>query len=414
MIRSDQQPNGSNPTPELLSPIESPIESNSAPQNVSHRNTNPPIIEAEIVEPMVPESWSRHQPVQPQTAPALPPCPNCGTPRDRDSRFCVACSAPLETAAEDASVVRSQPLPEHHFRCENCGSEVNTSQDQVSYRCPFCDSNYVVELPKKSVNDHPPEFIIGFAVTSEKAAELFYQWMKQNSWFRPGDLSARAIMDKQRGVYLPFWHFSMGAESRWRARIGEYWYRTETYTVTNAKGKTETRTRQVRETEWFSLSGEHHQYYYGYLVPAGRSLSDSEAREIQPFRLASLTRYRPHFLAGWMCEDDTVPRNTAQQLCEQEFVRREQNAVANFLPGDEHSDLRVETRLTPHDSDLVLLPVHILTYRYNDKLYRFIVNGQTGKLIGQKPVSAPRIAAAVGVVLLIIIAIVLLIIFLSR
>jgi hypothetical protein len=115
-----------------------------------------------------------------------------------------------------------------------------------------------------------------------------------------------------------------------------------------------------------------------------------------------------------MCEDDTVAREAAQQLCEQEFTRREQNAVANFLPGDEHSDLRVETRLTAHDSDLVLLPVHILTYRYKDKLYRFIVNGQSGKLIGQKPVSAPRIAAAVGVVLLIIIAIVLLIIFLNR
>lgn len=405
MIRPDQQLRGRQNAPESLLPIE--------PER-SQRASMPPIIEAEIIEPQIPESLSRHRPVPTHITPALPPCPSCGTPRDRDTRFCVACSAPLETADEDDSVIRSKPLSEHHFRCENCGSEVNTTLDQVSYRCPFCDSNYVVELPQKSSNDHPPEFIIGFAVTSEKAAELFYQWMKQNSWFRPGDLSARAIMDKQRGVYLPFWHFSMGADSRWHAQIGEYWYRTETYTVRNAKGETETRTRQVRETEWFPLSGEHHQYYYGYLVPAGRSLSDSEARDIQPFRLTSLTRYRPYFLAGWMCEDDTVPRATAQSLCEQEFLRREQNAVARFLPGDEHSDLRVETRLTPHDSDLILLPVHILTYRYKDKLYRFIVNGQTGKLIGEKPISAPRIAAAIGAVLLILIALVLLIVFLSR
>ncbi len=214
MIRSDQQPNGSRPTPESLLPIES---------IGSQRNTTPPIIEAEIIEPAVPESWARHQPVSAQVAPALPPCPNCGTPRDRDARFCVACSAPLDTAEEDASVVRSQPLPEHHFRCENCGSEVNTSQDQVIIAVLSATRTMSSSLPKKSVNDHLPEFVIGFAVTSEKAAELFYQWMKQNSWFRPGDLSARAIMDKQRGVYLPFWHFSMGAESRWRARIGEYW-----------------------------------------------------------------------------------------------------------------------------------------------------------------------------------------------
>jgi predicted RNA-binding Zn-ribbon protein involved in translation (DUF1610 family) len=410
MIRSgNQRPEGA-PPPDTLLPVES---------STARGNTAPPIIDADIVEPVTPRDRGRHGrdrngAVQPTLVSPLPPCPNCGTPRDRDTRFCVACSAPLETADDDASVVRSQPLPEHHFRCQTCGSEVNTSLDQVSYRCPFCDSNYVIELPARSSQDHQPEFIIGFAITSDKAAELFYQWMKQNSWFRPGDLSARSIMDKQRGVYLPFWQFSMGAESRWRAQIGEYWYRTETYTVKNAKGETETRTRQVRETEWFPLAGEHHEYYYGYIVPAGRSLSDTEARDIQPYRLASLTRYRPHFLAGWMCEDDTVPRDDARMLCENEFLRREKNAVAGFLPGDEHSDLRVETQLTVHDSDLVLLPVHILTYRYKDKLYRFIVNGQTGKVIGQKPVSTPRIAAAVGAVLLFILIIVLIIIFLNR
>jgi len=405
MIRPDKPQRGNKAIPETLAPIDSAA---------SRRNTAPPVIEAALVEPLIPDNLVRNRPVPRQVVPALAPCPSCGTPRDRDTRFCVACSAPLETAEQNASVVRAQPLPEHHFRCDNCGSEVSTSQDQVSYRCPFCDSNYVVELPQKSLQDHLPEFIIGFAVTREKAAELFVQWMKQNSWFRPGDLRARAIMDKQRGVYLPFWHFSMGAESRWRANIGEYWYRTETYTVRNAKGETETRTRQVRETEWFPLQGEHHEFYYGYLVPAGRSLSDSEAREMQPFRLSSLTRYRPHFLAGWLCEDDNVPRDEARQLCEQEFLRREQNAIASFLPGDTYSDLDVQTRLTAHDSDLVLLPIHILTYRYKDKIYRFIVNGQTGKLIGQKPVSSKRIAALIGFILLIIIAIVLLILFLNR
>lgn len=166
MIRSDNSMRGSRQTPDTLTPIES---------SESSRSTAPPIIEAVLVEPIAPENETRNRPVQPNIVPALPPCPNCGTPRDRNSRFCVACSAPFETTAEETAVVRSQPLPEHHFRCENCGSEVNTSQDQVSYRCPFCDSNYVVELPQKSANDHQPEFIIGFAVTSEKAAELFYQ-----------------------------------------------------------------------------------------------------------------------------------------------------------------------------------------------------------------------------------------------
>lgn len=411
MIRPSVPQRGEHSKAEMLSPMSQQEADQFRPKG---ERFEPPVIEAEIVEPDVPQQLrtSRREPILPTTT--LPPCPSCGTPRQAESRFCVACSAPLETAVESESAVRSQPLPEHHFRCETCGSEVSTSLDQVSYRCPFCDSNYVIELPNKSANDNPPEFIIGFSVTSEKAAELFYQWMKKNSWFRPGDLSARSIMEKQRGVYLPFWHFSMGADSSWRAQIGQYWYRTETYTVRNSKGEMETRTRQVRETEWWPLSGEHHEYYYGYLVPAGKSLSEAESREIQPFRLASLVRYRPHFLAGWLCEDDTVTREAAQHSCQAEFVRRERQAIANFLPGDEQSDLQVSTQLTLHDSDLVLLPIHILSYRYKGELYRFIVNGQTGKVIGQKPVSVPRIAAAITAVVVFIIIVVVLVMLFGR
>ena len=34
--------------------------------------------------------------------------------------------------------------------------------------------------------------------------------------------------------------------------------------------------------------------------------------------------------------------------------------------------------------DLILLPVYLLSYRYRDKLYRFLLNGQTGKAAGDK------------------------------
>jgi|688.fasta_scaffold11998_10 DNA-directed RNA polymerase subunit RPC12/RpoP len=389
------------------------------PASVADRHSPasiPPVIEAEIVEPIeIPKERSR-RPVPLQRAEEIkPPCPSCGTPRESDSRFCISCGAPLETPDDDDDTpVKKLAMPDHQFRCQTCGSEVSTSLDQVSYRCPFCDSTYVLELPNHSATDHAPEFIIGFAISPEKAADLFRKWLRQNSWFRPGDLSAKALLDKQRGVYLPFWHFSMGAESRWSAQIGEYWYRTETYTVRNSKGQTEVRTRQVRETEWWPLSGEHHQYYYGYLVPAGRSLSEEEARGIQPFQLASLVRYRPHYLAGWMCENECVKRDDAEQACRAEFLRREQQAISHFLPGDTQANLGVDTYLTTHDSDLVLLPIHILSYRYGENVFRFIVNGQTGKILGQKPISKRRVAAAIVVGLVLIVAVVIAVKWLAR
>ncbi|MBP86617.1 MAG: zinc ribbon domain-containing protein [Planctomycetaceae bacterium] len=327
------------------------------------------------------------------------PCEACGCPIEGHDKFCPACGA---SQVVEATVVVDEPNLQKFFRCDNCGSEVATDPEQRSYVCPFCDSTYVVEFSPEQTDRQSPEFIIGFAVTSDQAQEKFRTWIADNGWFRPGDLRTAAIADKQKGVYLPFWSFSMLAQSRWSARIGEYWYRTETYTTTDSKGNTTTHTRQVRETEWWPLNGKHHHYYAGFLVSGSRGLPQSQAERIKPFNLPALRRYEPYFLAGWLAEEYSIARDQALQLCQQEFYLREQRNVATFLPGDTHSGLQVSSNFSNVNSDLCLLPVYVLSYRYQKKLYRFLVNGQTGKIAGDKPLSWKRIAAMVVGVLIVI------------
>jgi hypothetical protein len=220
------------------------------------------------------------------------------------------------------------------------------------------------------------------------------------------------IEEKLRGVYLPFWSFSMLAQSIWSAKIGEHWYRTETYTTTE-NGKTVTRTRQVRETEWWPLRGRHHRYYSGYLVSGSRGLPQQYAEQIKPFRLEALKRYQPYFLAGWLSEEYSVDRDDALIMCQREFSEREQKNVGSFMPGDTHSSLAVTTDYSEINSDLILLPVYLLSYRYGDKLYRFLLNGQTGKTAGDRPWSSYRIGIAVAIGIAVVAAIALLF-FLNR
>ena len=154
-------------------------------------------------------------------------CSQCGSPLERADRYCPACGAEQAAAAEV-----HEPAPERkHIRCMNCGAEVAVDPDQRSYVCAFCDSSYVVELAPEESGRQPPEFVIGFAVTPDEAIEKFHGWLAENAWFRPGDLKSARIAEKLKGVYLPFWSFSMLAQSNWSASIGEYWYRTETYTT---------------------------------------------------------------------------------------------------------------------------------------------------------------------------------------
>ncbi len=331
-------------------------------------------------------------------------CPSCGGPVEPGDRYCGACGSEQPVAAE----LVEQPA-QRHLRCKNCGAEIGVDPDQRSYVCPFCDSTYVVEFTPEQSGRQAPEFVIGFAVTPEQALERFRGWIGQGGWFRPGDLRAARVEDKLRGVYLPFWSFSMLADSEWAARIGEYWYRTETYTTTR-NGKTVTRTRTVRETEWWPLRGLHHHYYSGYLVSGSRGLPQREADRIKPFHLAALKRYQPYFLAGWTCEEYSLAREEALRICQTEFYRREQERVADYLPGDTHSNLQVATRFSRISSDLILLPVYMLSYRYGQRQFRFLVNGQTGKVYGEKPVSWRRIGVALLVGLLLVLILVLLVV----
>ncbi len=335
-----------------------------------------------------------NQPTFDDAAPAVQSraCESCGCPVEDLDQFCPACGAEQAVAAE----VIDEPVEQKHFRCKNCGAEVAVDRDQRSYTCAFCDSTYVVEFTPEQTGRQSPEFVVGFAVAPGQAQEKFRRWLAENSWFRPGDLKSAQIEEKLKGVYLPFWSFSMLAKSDWSANIGEYWWETETYTTTDKDGKTVTKTRRVRRTEWWNLAGRHHHYYSGYLVSGSRGLSQQHADRIKPFHLAALKRYRPHFLAGWLSEEYSVESVDALEVCRQEFHRREQQNVADHMPGDTHRELRLDTQFSDANSDLILLPVYLLAYRYRDKLYRFTINGQTGKVAGDKPLSKWRIAAAIG------------------
>ena len=110
-----------------------------------------------------------------------------------------------------------------------------------------------------------------------------------------------------------------------------------------------TQTRTVTETEWWGLSGEHHNYYSGYLVSGSRGLPQNYAEGIKPFRLEALKRYQPFFLAGWLSEEYSVERDAALELSQQEFQRWEQKNIEKFLPGDSHSSVEVQTRVQRYE-----------------------------------------------------------------
>jgi len=66
-------------------------------------------------------------------------------------------------------------------------------------------------------------------------------------------------------------------------------------------------------------------------------------------------------------------------------------------------------RIESMSSEPVLLPVWIMAYRYGDRLYRFLLNGQSGRATGGAPVSWTKIllvGAAVVLLALVLLGVV--------
>ena len=61
------------------------------------------------------------------------------------------------------------------------------------------------------------------------------------------------------------------------------------------------------------------------------------------------------------------------------------------IGGDQQRVHRVESRYSDVRFKHVLLPVWISAYRFRDKTYRFLVNGQTGEVAGESPVSWQKV-----------------------
>ena len=70
--------------------------------------------------------------------------------------------------------------------------------------------------------------------------------------------------------------------------------------------------------------------------------------------------------------------------------------IIEEIGGDEHRNLNVKTDYKTIDYKLMMLPMWISSYRFKDKVYNFLVNGQTGRVAGKAPTSWAKVLGLFG------------------
>lgn len=265
------------------------------------------------------------------------------------------------------------------LRCQNCGSQISLPAGSLTAQCPFCASNKVIHY-KASQDALRPRFVIPFQVEETRCHQVAREWLG-SSWMTPKALRRVAAVADFTPIFLPFWTFASTAAASWKAQVGH------TRTHRDSKGNTHT------HTEWRWESGNVDHRFDDMLVCGTEHVSDRLLDQVGRFDLNDLVPYRPEFLAGMQAQAYEIglePAWAQARHAMREDVRQQCRSQAST---SKIRNFTMQLDFAEESWRYILLPLYINTYYYENKPYQLLINGQTGRIAGQRPADWRKIGA---------------------
>lgn len=272
--------------------------------------------------------------------------------------------------------------------CSNCGGQMLLSNHQTAVTCPFCGSPKV--LPQNDAERSiRPESVLPFRISQEQAISSFRAW-KRKRWFAPNQFKKQNVNSSLNGLYIPHWTYDAHTSSAYTAEVGTYHYRNETRTRT-VNGKTETYTERVRYTVWHSTSGTYSRFFDDVLIPASGQYDAKLLGNVGDFNLKNLAAYKPQYISGFIAERYSVSLKQGWDQATNVMDGAISGGVRSQIGGDEQRNVNIRTHYSDATYKHILLPIWNAIYTYQNKQYRYMVNGETGAVSGKAPKSAWKI-----------------------
>ncbi len=279
------------------------------------------------------------------------------------------------------------------IKCENCGSKNVVSRESITNCCPFCGSNQVVDTDELA--GIKPHRVIPFTISKENATKNYTKWVKKR-FFSPNKVKKEKIKLNVNGVYLPVWTFDTDTFSSYDGKLGKF------HTTTVGSGKNRT---TITTTRWFRIKGTTQVIFDDLLVNGGSQITQGEIQRIAPFSTNESFLYEQKFLVGFSAEHYRVNLNVAWKNAKKLAVPQIKSKILSKYHYDVEGTIKIDTIYNNTKYKYVLIPVWIGTYKFNNKNYRFLVNGENGRLYGKAPTSVVKVT--LFIILISIIAIVI-------
>lgn len=288
-------------------------------------------------------------------------------------------------------------------RCESCQAISVFDPERAAQRCDFCGSPSIV--PVDGLRDAvTPESLLPAVIPETRVRDQLREWY-HSRWWAPNKLKRAALTDTVHGIYLPYWTFDAHVDADWTAESGYYYYITEQYRDANGR----LQSRQVRKTRWETSAGSLSHFFDDDAVPGTVGVHTELLRKVEPFpTVTDLKPYDPAYVRGWTVERYQVDLRQAAETSRQQMESVTYQLCEREVPGDTHRNLQVRTDYQGRSFKHILVPVWLVTYNYGAKSFQVVVNGFTGKMAGEHPLSWVKITLAVIAVLIVVITVIVL------
>ena len=264
------------------------------------------------------------------------------------------------------------------FSCHSCGGEIICDKTTAATHCPFCGNPVV--MMGHFAGDLRPDLIIPFKLDKEAAVAAFKNHLKGKALL-PKAFSKDSHIEEIKGVYVPFWLFdgTVDADMRFQG--------TRVNSVTTGR-------EIITTTEYYRVRRSGVVSFDKIPADASSKMPDAHMDAIEPYDYSELKPFSNAYLPGFLADKyDVKPED-----CYARVDLRAQNTAEELLSGtvSGYASCTPESRqisVRRSRTSYALLPVWLLATNYDGKNYLFAMNGQTGKLIGDLPVSKGKMLA---------------------
>ena len=257
------------------------------------------------------------------------------------------------------------------YTCPSCGAEITGDDNLGSTVCPYCGNSTFIKGQFEGALR--PDYIIPFKIDKKHAVSAFEQ-DSQKRPFLPDSFSDRKKIEEMAGVYVPFWMFDCdcNAAVAYNAEMTTAW---------------EDSTYDYVKTDYYKLFRKGRIGFANIPVDGSTKADDKYMEAVEPYKYNDAVEFSGAYLSGYLADkydvdaEDSIDR--ANERVKNSTIRAFKDTTSQYSSVEEEN-ARVE--FSDGKIRYALLPAWMFTFKYMDELYRFAVNGQTGKVAGEYPV----------------------------